>query len=201
MKFILFTRPDFFAGEEDIINTLFENGLELLHLRKPNFAPVYMERLLSLINPKYYKKIVIHDFFYLREEFGLLGIHLNSRNPVRPEGYSGHISMSCHSIDEVEQKKKDFNYVFLSPIFDSISKPRYKSGFTLEELKEASDRNIIDRKVIALGGIDSDNIKQIKKMGFGGVAVIGDVWDKFDYLNDSDFDAVIRQMNKIKSLL
>ena len=38
-------------------------------------------------------------------------------------------------------------------------------------------------------------------MGFGGVAVIGDVWDKFDYLNDSDFDAVIRQMNKIKSLL
>ncbi|HIS10066.1 MAG TPA: thiamine phosphate synthase, partial [Candidatus Avibacteroides excrementipullorum] len=49
MKFILFTRPDFFAGEEDIINTLFENGLELLHLRKPNSAPVYMERLLSLI--------------------------------------------------------------------------------------------------------------------------------------------------------
>lgn len=199
MKFILITRPDYFSGEEEVLNTLFDNGLDLLHIRKPD-TPVYMmERLLSLINPKYYKKIVVHDYFDLQKEFGLLGVHLNSRSKTLPEGYEGQVSMSCHSLEEVAGHKSGCDYVFLSPVYDSVSKAGYKSAFTKSQLKAAG--SIIDRKVIALGGITVDNIKEVKSLGFGGVAMIGGLWDKFDELKDISFDPLIEHFKKIKSLL
>lgn len=199
MKFILITRPDYFSGEEEVLNTLFDHGLDLLHIRKPD-APAYMmERLLSLINPKYYKRIVVHDCFDLQKEFGLLGVHLNSRNKTLPDGYDGQVSMSCHSLEEVTAHKAGCDYVFLSPVYDSVSKAGYKSAFTISQLKAAG--GIIDRKVIALGGITVDNIKEVKSLGFGGVAMIGGLWDKFDELNDVSFDPLIEHFKKIKSLL
>ena len=35
MKLITITVPDFFEGEADAITSLFDAGLEILHLRKP----------------------------------------------------------------------------------------------------------------------------------------------------------------------
>ena len=63
MKLILMTTPYFFVEEHQILTSLFDEGLELLHLRKPNTEPVYSERLLSLIPEHYRKNIVVHDHF------------------------------------------------------------------------------------------------------------------------------------------
>ena len=41
MKLILMTTPYFFVEEHQIINALFDEGLEILHLRKPETEPVY----------------------------------------------------------------------------------------------------------------------------------------------------------------
>ena len=49
MKLILLTCPEFFVEEDKILTTLFEEGLDILHLRKPNSEPVFCERLLSLM--------------------------------------------------------------------------------------------------------------------------------------------------------
>ena len=40
MKLILLTPPDFFVEEDKILTALFEEGLDLLHLRKPDTEPV-----------------------------------------------------------------------------------------------------------------------------------------------------------------
>ena len=45
MKLILMTTPYFFVEEHQILNALFDEGLEILHLRKPSTEPVYSERL------------------------------------------------------------------------------------------------------------------------------------------------------------
>ena len=102
MKLILITRPTYFVEEDKIITTLFDEGLDYLHLRKPDTAPVYAERLLTLIPEKYRKRIVVHGHFYLKEEYNLKGIHLNHRNPIAPDNYTGQISTSCHSLEEVK---------------------------------------------------------------------------------------------------
>ena len=95
------TRPEFFVEEHQILTALFDEGLDTLHLRKPNSEPVYSERLLSLIPDGYRKKIVVHDHFYLKQEYGLKGIHLNSRNTKETQNYKGHISCSCHNAQEL----------------------------------------------------------------------------------------------------
>lgn len=200
MKLILITTPEYFVEEDQILNALFEEGLDTLHLRKPGTEAVYAERLLTLIPEKYHKKIVIHDHFYLCNEYKLKGIHLNSRNPIAPDNYSGHISASCHTLEEVQEDKKTCDYVFLSPIFDSISKEGYSSKFTPEAIREAVKADIIDKKVIALGGIDEENILRVKDFGFGGAAVLGGLWSKFNHSSDNNYQELIEHFRKLKRL-
>ena len=201
MKLILITPPTYFVEEDKIITALFEEGLDLLHLRKPDTAPIYAERLLTLIPEQYHNRIVVHGHFYLKDEFKLKGVHLNSRNPHLPGNYKGHISRSCHSLEEVKEHKKNCDYVFLSPVFDSISKKDYHANYTPEEIRKAHKSGIIDKKVIALGGIDTDNIRQVKSYGFGGAAIMGALWNKFDSCMDRDFDLVIEHFKKLKKLI
>lgn len=200
MKLILITPPTYFVEENKIITDLFEEGLDILHLRKPDTAPMFAERLLTLIPEHYHKRIVVHGHFYLKEEYRLKGIHLNSRNPNLPEGYKGHISCSCHSLEEVKNRKKQCDYVFLSPVFDSISKKNYHANYTPEEIRKAHKAGIIDKKVIALGGIDVNNIAEVKNYGFGGAAIMGALWDRFDARSDRDYKQLIEHFKKLKKL-
>lgn len=200
MKLILITSPTYFVEEDKIITSLFEEGLDILHLRKPDTAPMYAERLLTLIPEQYHKRIVVHGHFYLKEEFRLKGIHLNLRNPNAPDHYKGHISCSCHSLEEVKERKRNYDYVFMSPVFDSISKQDYNAQYSPEEIKKAHKQGIIDKKVYALGGIDLHNIKEVKKYGFGGAAVMGAIWQKFDTCCDRDYSQIIEHFRKLKKL-
>lgn len=200
MKLIVITIPTFFVEENQIITALFEEGLDILHLRKPDTTPTYSERLLTLIPDEFHKRIVTHDHFYLKEEFNLLGIHLNSRNPREPDGYKGQISCSCHSLEEIKTEKELCDYVFMSPVFDSISKEEYHSAYTPEEIRQAVNEKIIDKKVMALGGICSENILQIKDFGFGGAVILGDLWKRFDACNNRDYKEIIAHFRKLKKL-
>ena len=195
MKLILITPPTCFVEEDKIITVLFEEGLDILHLRKPDSAPMYAERLLTLIPEQYHKRIVVHENFYLKDEYKLKGIHLNGRNPHLPNNYKGHVSYSCHTLEEV-----NCDYVFLSPVFDSISKLNYHSNYTPEEIRKAHKAGIIDKKVIALGGIDEDNIRQVKDYGFGGAAILGALWNRFDTCCDRDYTCLIEHFKKLKKL-
>lgn len=185
--YIVITLPLFFDKEAEAITQMFQSGLERLHLRKPDCKIEEMRDLIKEIPACYHNRIVIHEHFDLLKEFDLCGVHLNRRNPDVPEGWKGHISISCHSIEELAQKKKEgylyandsskpFDYLSLSPIFDSISKQGYNSAFSFEDLNKAKLEGIIDNRVMALGGICSDNVEKALEFGFGGVMVLGDAW-------------------------
>lgn len=198
MKLILLTNEEFFVEEDQIISLLFEEGLDVLHLRKPGSDPVYSERLLTLLPDEYHKQIVVHDHFYLKKEFNLMGIHLNSRNPKPPAGYKGHVSKSLHSLEEVTAEKKKFDYVFLSPIFDSISKSGYPSAFDRTLLESAHKSGVIDHRVMALGGVSLQNIPIIKDCGFGGVVIKGDLWNRFDIHSNKDFKSLLDHFKMLR---
>ena len=57
--------------------------------------------------------------------------------------------------------------------------------------KEAQRQSLVGvlltgvEKVVALGGVTLQNIPQVKDFGFGGVAVLGDVWQR---VGDADVD-------------
>ena len=173
MLWLVITSPTFFPGEAAFIHRLFAHGVDIVHLRKPGATADDCARLLDDLTSDDRRRIVIHDFFELAQPYGLRGIHLNARRSTVPDGWQGHVSRSCHSLEEVKRYKDACDYVFLSPIFDSVSKQGYASAFTDETLKQASNEGIIDNKVVALGGVTPDKIDYLQQLNFGGAAMLG----------------------------
>ena len=195
------TRPTFFVEEDKILAALFEEWLDDLHIFKPGSSPVYVERLLSLLPDNTHHRITVHDHFYLKEEFGLAGIHLDNGITTRPAGYHGNFSCSCSSLGQIRENKKKSRYVFLRNIFDSLSIPEEKATFSLAELQSASRLGLIDKHVYALGGIRVDNVRMMHDLGFGGVVICGDLWNRFDIHSETDFSPIIKQFVRIKSAI
>ena len=178
MQIIVITRPDLFDGEAAEITQLFAAGLEILHLRKPEVNREELEALIQEIPSTYHSRIVLHEHFDLAVRYGLCGIHLNRRNSEVPQGYTGAVSRSCHSLEEAVHYKDGCNYLFLSPIYDSISKEGYGAAFSKECLRKAHSEGIIDQKVYALGGITVDHLPEIHSLGFGGAVLLGGIWQR-----------------------
>jgi thiamine-phosphate pyrophosphorylase len=182
MKLIVFTRPECFAGEAEAIDLLFRQGIDALHLRKPGATEAAVTHLLEEIPAEWHRRIMLHDFD-LRDHFALKGLNLNHRRPVPPAGYHGCLSAACHSLEDVAMQKPKVDYLFLSPIFDSISKQGYTSGFRREVLQQAQADGLIDAQVMALGGVTLERIPQLAAWGFGGVALLGDIWGRLNDLS------------------
>lgn len=193
MKLILITPPHFFPQEADALNYLLENTSFRLHIRKPKASKDALEKLIQQIDEKFYSRVVLHDAHSLALKYPLGGIHLNKRNPTAPDKYAGTISSSCHSWNEVLSYRNTVNYLFISPLYDSISKQGYSQAFTESQLQEAQEKGWIDQRVIGLGGIAPDKIPLLKSYGFGGVAVLGYVWKDFiETLDYSSLQARLR---------
>lgn len=173
MLWLVITSPSFIPDEASFLHRLFAHGVDIVHLRKPGATAEDCARLLDGLTADDRRRIVIHDFFELAEPYGLRGIHLNARRSTVPDGWQGHVSRSCHSLEEVKRYKDACCYVFLSPIFDSVSKQGYASAFTDNVLKQASKDGIIDNKVVALGGVTPDKINYLRQLNFGGAAMLG----------------------------
>lgn len=198
MRIIVISAPDFLPGEAEAVTALLEAGAWRVHVRKPAAGSDSIARLLEEFPQCYRSRLSLHDHHELAENCGVGGVHLNSRNPSAPDGFGGLVSRSCHSIAELSQYSSVCDYMFLSPIFDSISKSGYNSRFSLEEIRRrivagsdvatarmdvmSSDgncRSVDWGRVFALGGVCPDNIRLLEETGFGGAAVLGYLWEPF----------------------
>ena len=177
MKIIAITVPKMIDEDAYLISNLLKMGIHSIHLRKPEATINECRQLLTKLTDAERAKIIIHDYPELYTEFSLKGIHINKNITSLPDGYNGFKTRSCHSFEEIERYKTEYDYLFLSPIFDSISKVGYKSGFTKEELLKASTSGIIDHKVIALGGVTLDMLPYFRELNFGGIAMIGGIYN------------------------
>lgn len=191
MELMVITRPDFFEGESEAIRMLLDEGLEFLHIRKPVSTPEQVEQLLKQIPGKYYNRIVLHEHVDLALRYELRGFHVNRRTTEHVPYYKWEVSTSVHSLEELKKKKGSYEYLFLSPVFDSISKTGYHSAFTPGQLRQAREHFVLDYGIIALGGVTADRVGMLRMLGFGGVAVLGDVWDHF---GQPDFLEHFRQL-------
>jgi thiamine-phosphate pyrophosphorylase len=200
---IVFSLPVQINNEiEHIHKLLLDDRIDFFHLRKPNFDAKHLKDFIEKINANLHYKIVIHSHYHLINEFDLAGINLNKKSlnqlefadevdtcfiqPLvvknrqievnRTQPYT--VSYSAHSFDEIRSLPFDTSYVFLSPIFDSISKPNYNSKFDLGELK--TELHTLKAKVIALGGVTNEHFHQLKSIGFSGCARLGSYWNNID---------------------
>lgn len=165
---IAITPSEKYHGEAERINQILSNGeAHFVHIRKPNYSAKEIEDIIMKIKPEFHNRLKLHDHFELIDKFSLGGIHLNSRNSlVYPKAKS--VSISLHRLEEIQDKDK-YDYFFISPVFDSISKKGYKSAFDMMELS----KNIQGRNAIALGGVTPQKFPYLKSIGFKGAALLG----------------------------
>lgn len=176
---IVISDSDFKPDESKMVTELFRSGLDLFHIRKYGASEQELFELIEGIDPEYRGKLVLNHHHEFGRDLGLKRFHYSERDRKtwQQENWIGTnddyvYSTSVHGIEEYNCLPKHFSYAFLSPVFDSISKADYKAViFDLEKRQNAHT------KLIALGGIQSDNVNQVFRMGFDGAALLGAIWN------------------------
>lgn len=178
---IVITNPISILNEINTIHALFECGLELLHVRKPDFSKEEMKLFLSKIKHEYRSRLVLHQQHQIALDFGINRIHFSENARVSSDlevidNREGFIkSTSTHTMADFNKLDHCFEYAFLSPVYQSISKPDYKSDLNAE--KAIAERTNFKTKLVALGGISTQNIEKTFHLGFDDVALLGSIWN------------------------
>ena len=172
---ILLSHPEQLENEASLINQLFEAGMPIFHLRKPSATEQEVKTIIQHIKPEYRARVVLNQFYNLSEEFAIHRFHFSTdkRNKGEHTNWKKEgnvLSTSTHS--EVELNSLEaFDYAFLSPVFESITKPGYKN-----EALQFTTSSLRKQKVIALGGINADHCTELKERGFDGIGLLGAIW-------------------------
>lgn len=176
---IVISNPTEIVNEHQIIQALFEEGLELFHIRKPDASEEELRFYINAIDPKYHSKLVLHQQHRLIEEFQLERLHFTEKvRQTIPKNFQKPVpflSTSVHTIVDFNTLSERYDAAFLSPIYPSISKVDYKPTQNL--LEQTKERTNWKTKLIALGGISAENIAATLTEGFDDVALLGSIWN------------------------
>jgi len=199
---IVISSPEKVRNEVEAIQRLFKLGLTKFHLRKPGWKYHEVKNLLQEIHQAYHPLIILHNHYELVKKYGLKGIHLtnHTKNSYAEEEFKDHhISISTHTLKEVQSLSSSYDYAFISPVFESISKKGYKPAVSVSKLSEQFEKRLLPTKLIALGGVKPDNLKQLQHTPFDGYAVLGYLWE--DYKNDHDIQKIEHKFITLKSTI
>jgi thiamine-phosphate pyrophosphorylase len=191
VQLIVITPDKPVANEYAIVNELFRCGLNRLHLRKPSFDQDGYINYINNVNSDFRSRIVISGCFELYHRLKLGGVHLNSHLRDSPSVWNivsdiptNAISTSFHSWTEITENTFPYNYVFISPVFNSISKFGYNAVIDLTAVIEARGACMAERNycpaIIGLGGVGINELPILKKTGFDGAAMLGSIWQAKD---------------------
>jgi len=188
-RLLLITAPTALPDEPRLLTELLARGVPRLHLRKPGWPASQVAALIEALPPQFYGRLVLHGYPALVRQYRLGGLHLTgagraaaTRRPALLPGQT--LSTSFHSLAEISRHRRRYDYVFLSPIFASISKVGYAGSFELATvrafLRKLAGRASYRPQVLALGGIDKQHISLLLNSDFAGAAVLGSVWGSAD---------------------
>lgn len=175
---IVITPEQSVRNETEIINQLFQEGLGLLHLRKPDMSMETMRHYIKTIHPGYREKVVLHSHYSLAGESGISRLHYkeSERPDITDHFFDEYmVSTSVHSIDCFNTLDARWEYALISPVFPSISKQGYGNGTTI--LESIRHRDNDQSGLIALGGINPHNIDTVFSADVNGAALLGAIWE------------------------
>lgn len=177
---ILVITPELIVpNETDFINQMFQEGLDLLHIRKPRISRNEMIEFITQIDETFHSQLVLHTHYDLGKEFTISRFHFREidrqEEMYKSFAKENTISTSVHDIKTYNTLEKEWEYAFISPFFPSISKKGYGLNSTIkEEIKHRNNPNV---KLIALGGIHQDNIHEVFESDADGAALLGGIWE------------------------
>ncbi len=165
---------------EEIAEAAFAGGCRWFSLREKNLPPAGRRDLLAalvVLGHHYGASVTVHDDIEAAAAAGAAGVHLpsgGSPGSARARLPGALIGASAHSAEEATALlRAGADYVTVSPIFATASKPGYGPALGLDGL--ASVVAQAAGPVIALGGITAENAARCCAAGAHGIAVMGEV--------------------------
>jgi thiamine-phosphate pyrophosphorylase len=137
--------------------------------------------------------LILNDRVDLVLALNLDGVHLRANSlPVsvarRLIGPNRLIGVSTHSVEDVQQANHDgADYIIFGPIFDTPSKRSFGTPLGLDVLADVCRNSMVP--IFAIGGITSERVRDVRRAGAHGVAVIGAL------LTSVDISSAIREFN------
>lgn len=207
MKLIVISNSNELEDEARIVTKLFEAGLETFHIRKHKLSTKKMKEFISAIPTHFHNRIVIHSHHKLARAYNLQGIHLTKAHKkhklrlwlnvrlIKLKNPNLVVTTSYNTIGQILsiEQERDYNYVFLSPIFDNFNS-RFQGGFTEHSLRSALQKSPL--KVIARGGIDLNSVEKAQAIGFEGIAFYSSLWRSKDPVKM--FNEIVEKFEELK---
>jgi thiamine-phosphate pyrophosphorylase len=183
----------------EIAEAAFRGGCRWFSLREKDLPAAERRVLLAdlvEIGRRFGALVMAHEDIDAVEAVGAGGVHLPAGSDpaaARRRLPRGLIGVSAHSENEAgAQLRAGADYVTLSPIFLTDSKPGYGPALGLDALAAAAAE--APGPIIALGGIAPANAAACLAAGARGVAVMGEI------MRAADPEATIRQLLAALSL-
>jgi thiamine-phosphate pyrophosphorylase len=165
---------------EELAEAIFAGGCRWFSLREKDLPAAERRALLrSLVTlgRRWDATVTVHEDVDAAVRSGAGGVHLPSRGSpaaARARLPGGLIGASAHSIVEASALLgSGTDYVTISPVFPTASKPGYGPAIGLDSLAGIAAQ--VPGPVIALGGINPATAPLCVSAGASGVAVMGEV--------------------------
>jgi thiamine-phosphate pyrophosphorylase len=163
----------------ELAEAIFAGGCRWLSLREKDLPPAERRVLLSALvalGRRWEATVTAHEDVDAAVMSGAAGVHLPSAgNPeaARTRLPGGLIGASAHSVEEASALLgSGADYVTVSPVFPTASKPGYGPAIGLDGLAEIVAQ--VPGPIIALGGVTPANAPLCLSAGARGVAVMGE---------------------------
>ncbi|MEN6610864.1 MAG: thiamine phosphate synthase [Methanoregulaceae archaeon] len=173
------------------------DAVQLREKTKPAREILAAAREIRSITASYGRLFLVNDRLDIAISSGADGVHLGQDDlPLRearrrvPEDFI--IGISVGSPEEaILAEEGGADYVALSPVFPTLSKPDAGPGSGLQTLWEIRAR--VSIPLIAIGGITTGNVQDVIRSGADGVAVISAV------VSQDDIASAARNMKSLVS--
>ena len=166
-------------SNEFVVKEAIKGGAKIIQLREKQWDKNKIKKeaiKLLKICRKNNVLFIVNDYVDVALEIGADGVHLGQSDMPISEarkicGNKLIIGLSTHSVEQaVKADKEDIDYITIGPIFKTRVKD-YTVGTSI--IKEILKK--IKKPLIAIGGVNKENIGEVLKQGVKSVAVISAV--------------------------
>ena len=166
----------------DVCEKVLASGATFLQLREKDFNQADFEKeaeQLGRLCAKHRVPFVINDSVEIALQCNADGVHVgqsdikgrNIRSMIGPDKILG---ISAGTVDEaIAAEKAGADYIGVGAVFGTSTKKDARN-LTVEKLREI--RSAVTIPVVAIGGINAENVVQLSGSGVNGVAVISAIF-------------------------
>lgn len=182
----LVTDRDLLKGRKltEVIEEAILGGTSIVQLREKCASSLEFYEIakeVKKITDKYNVPLIINDRIDIALAIDASGVHLGQSDipcsiarKILPKGKI--IGVSAHNLKEAEKALKDgADYLGCGAVFNTSTK-KDVTTLSYEGLKEITDN--INIPIVAIGGINENNIITLKGSGINGVAVVSSIIGK-----------------------